>query len=608
MRRRRLLLVAASVAVLIAGGCGIPDDTSVTVVKTGPATGVPVGGADPAPAQPTRESTSNPAELADYYLKAAAGDPEAAIERVKAFMSPEQAASFKPTDTDKVRVVREVREPLYDAVKGTVTLSVQQIGILSGDGVFAPADSTPDTERYELKIDHIAGKVGLFVLSAPPVLLMSDVAMDMFYVQHTIYFWNNAYTSLVPDVRYMPRSFPAEQQPTTVVTWLIGGASDWLRNSVASLPDNTSLAQNVPAMRDGTLQISLKSPDIQANDGQTVDRLRRQLQWSLRPQQPATLELTIGNREPIRFTDSEYLPSNKSYQLADQPERFTIYNGVIRRLKDSPHATEPVPVLKPPANKNISAAAMSASTTHTYAAVLTGSGRNERLRVGTAALGERGDLKAVGGLSGTLGRPIWVTTPDSDPSKAIGLVTADGQLYSFRANGTSAKRVAWQDIPGKISAVSVAPDGQRVALVAGGRLYRAMIDYSGEAPGLSSTELLTPPIFNRVTAVAWSGEAYLAVGGAFGDGRYAVHDISVDGSLLLKGSGLDDIGNTEVTYLTAYPANPMQSPSSAFESYEAGGRAWDAVGDPSAVNVDDLAEPTPGAKAGSGTTDPFFLF
>lgn len=606
--RRRLLLVAASLAVLLAGGCGIPDDTSVTVVKTGPAEGVPVGGADPVPAQPTRESTSSQAELADNYLKAAAGDPETAINRVKAFMSPEMAANFKPTDDDSVRVVREVQTPLYDGTKGTVKLSVQQIGTLSDDGVFVPSDSTPQTELYELQVDHIAGKEGLFVLSAPQVLLMSDVAMDTYYEPYTIYFWNLAYTSLVPDVRYMPKSVPAELRPTTVLTWLTGGASDWLRNYVASLPPNTTLASNVPAMRDGTLQISLKAPSIQPNDGQTLDRLRRQLQWSLRPQQAATLELTIGNRDPIRFTNSEYLPSNKSYQLADRPERFTIYNGVIRRLKDSPHATDPIPVLKPPANKGITAAAMSASATQNYAAVTTGSGASARLRAGTAPLGERGDLKGVGGLSGTLGRPIWATTPDGDPGKAIGLITANGQLYSFRANGTAAQRVAWQGTLGQVSAVSVAPDGQRVALVAGGRLYRAMIDYSGDAPALSSPQLLSPPIFNRVTAVAWSGEGYLAVAGAFGDGRYAMHDMTVDGALELKSTGLEDIGTTEVTYLTAYPANPTQSASSAFESYEAGGRAWDVVGDPSAVNVDDLAEPTPGAKAGSGTTDPFFLF
>ena len=605
--RRRLLLIATFVAVLIAGGCGIPDDSGVTVVKTGPASGVSVGDADQAPAQPARASTNSPVELANFYLNAAAGDADTALDRVKSFMSPELAANFKPGNTDGVKVVRQVRQPLINNPGDpTVTVDVKEIGSLSSNGVFIPS-ADPAPARYDLKIDHIEGKEGLYVLQAPPVLMITDTALDTYYVQRTIYWWNLEYTGLVPDVRYMPLSLPSVQQPTEVLTWLTAGPADGLGNYVAPLPQNTSMAENVPAMRDGTLQISLNAPGLKPNDGQALDRLRRQLQWSLRPLEPQTLELTIGRQEPISFTNEEYLTSNPSYQLADRPERFTIYNGIIRRLKDTPHAADPVPVLKPEANKNITAAAMSVSASHTFAAVLTGSGKNERLRVGAAPLGEQADLKVVGGLSGTLGRPVWATTPDGDPSKAVGLITANGQLYSFRVNGTTAQRVAWPGTPSEVSAVSIAPDGHRVALVAGGRLYRAMIDYSGDAPALSTPQQLLPPTFTKVTAVAWSGESYLAVAGAWGDGRYAVHDVTIDGALELRGSGLQDIGTSPVTYLTAYPSNPTQAASSGYESYEAGDRAWDVVGDPSPVNVEDLAEPTPGAKAGAATTDPFFL-
>jgi hypothetical protein len=360
-------------------------------------------------------------------------------------------------------------------------------------------------------------------------------------------------------------------------------------------------------MRDGTLQISLDASAIPANDNQALDRLGRQLQWSMRSLDARTLELTIGSRNPVSFSSSDYLTSNASYQLADRPERFAIYGGVIRRIKDSPRGTDPVPVLKSEANKNITAAAMSVSATHTFAAVITGTGENERLRTAAAPLGEQANPKVVGGLSGTLGRPVWATTPDGDPSKAVGLITANGQLYSFRANGGTAQRVTWQAPTGQLTSLSVAPDGRRVALVAGSRLYRAMIDYSGDAPELSTPSPLLPPIFDKVTAVAWSGEAYLAVAGSWGDGRYAVHDVTVDGALESRSSGIDDIGTSPVTYLTAYPANPTQSASSGFESYEAGDRAWDVLGDPSPVNVEDLAGPIQGAKAGAPTTDPFFL-
>jgi hypothetical protein len=616
--RRRLLLITTSVAVLLAGGCGIPDDSDVTVVKTGPSTGISVVD-DPPPPQQTRESTTNPATLANYYLQAAAGDPDTALDRVKEFMSPELAASFRPGSADDVKVVREVKDPLYTPGKTKVELAVQQVGTLSGAGVLTPPAGPTPTTSYTLEIDHIAGKEGLFVLQAPPVLLISDEALAHFYAQRTIYWWNKEYTGLVPDVRYMPLSFPSVQQPTAVLTWLTSGPADWLHDVVQPLPENTAMAENVPAIRDGTLQISLNAPALKPNDGQTLDRLRRQLQWSLRPLEPRTLELTIGRQDPVRFTNAEYLNSNQSYELADVPERFAIYNGVIRRLKGTPRASDPVPVLKNEANKNISAAAMNVSPTHTFAAVITGSGKSQHLRVGAAPLGERADLKVVGGLSGALGRPVWATTPDGDAGNAVGLITADGRLYSFRAAGGAAQRIAWQGAPGQVSAVSVAPDGRRVALVAGGRLYRTVLDYSGDTLAMGAPQQLVPPVpepsttsgalrpgFVKVAAVAWSSESYLAVAGDRGDGRYAVTDVTADGALALPNAGLTDIGTSPVTDLTAYPTNPVRGTLSS-ESYEAGDHAWDVLGDPQPITVEDLVGSFPGAKPGAATTAPFFL-
>ena len=63
----------------------------------------------------------------------------------------------------------------------------------------------------------LAGKSGLFVTSAPPVLLLRDTALGaspgtapIYYDQRTIYFWNTERTALVPDIRYMSKSVPPE--------------------------------------------------------------------------------------------------------------------------------------------------------------------------------------------------------------------------------------------------------------------------------------------------------------------------------------------------------------------------------------------------------------
>ncbi|HEX8928492.1 MAG TPA: hypothetical protein VGA45_06210, partial [Actinomycetota bacterium] len=93
--RRRLLMAATAVAVLLAGGCGIPDDGDVTIVGNGPSTGISVGDDGPPPTQFTRESTTDPIQLVNYYLEAAAGDPDTALDRAKAFMAPALAESFQ---------------------------------------------------------------------------------------------------------------------------------------------------------------------------------------------------------------------------------------------------------------------------------------------------------------------------------------------------------------------------------------------------------------------------------------------------------------------------------------------------------------------------------
>jgi hypothetical protein len=249
---------------------------------------------------------------------------------------------------------------------------------------------------------------------------------------------------------------------------------------------------------------------------------------------------------------------------------------------------------------------VSASGTHTYLAVVTGSGKTAKLRVAVARTGQQSDLLGIAGISGTLGRPVWAVTPDNNPGNAIGLITVDGKLYSFGAAGGKAVRVEWQGDPGSITAFAVAPDGYRLALVAGGRLYRTVLDTSGDSLTMSAPEQLLPPNFKTVAAVAWSSETYLAVAGTRADGRSAVMDVTVDGALTYP--RLTDIGKETVTSITAYPSNPLsREENSDSESYETAGDAWDVLGEPVRITSADLAGPAATPQAGVTPMAPFFL-
>ncbi|MFF5291370.1 LpqB family beta-propeller domain-containing protein [Paractinoplanes globisporus] len=609
---RRLLTVAV-VAALLLGGCGIPDETRVTVVGAGPSGGTGARD-DTIPAVPnTRESANDPLQLLRYYLEAAAGDPETELTRVKAFLAPGARAGFEAgPDVPDVKVIRLKGDPLQNTPDDPeITFNAQVIGLLKGNGSLEPnPEANPVISEYTVKVGRVAGQQGYFILETPPhTLLLTDTALNNYYERRTIYFWNNENTALIPDLRYMPRDLPSTQRPTTIVSWLVSGPASWLGYVAHGLPDGTTAPEIVPAATNNTLSVTLGGPAVPAGDAKALDRLRRQFQWSL--QKPGdvqqTLELKIGKQEAARYSETDYRSSNPAYRLASQPERFAVYNGVIRRIAKTTQA-EPIPVLKPEDNKGITAAAMSASSTHTFAAVVTGSGKNAKLRVAVAPTGEQAALKDVRGLSGTLGRPVWSVTADNDPLGAVGLITVNNRLYTFAPDGSAVKLVDWQTDPGPIQAISVAPDGYRVALVAGGRLYRATLETGGDDITISTPERLYPPTLSKVTAVAWSSETYLAVAGLRDDGqRYAVLDVSVDGAVPY--GRLDDIGKEAVTYLTAYPSNPLTRGENAdTETYEAAGDAWDVLGEPVKITVGDLAGPPASPQAGVNPTAPFFLY
>lgn len=603
----RRALAGAAVAALLLGGCGIPDESGVTELGPGPSTGTSIGDGS-SRARVTRDSTSDRQQFVNNYLRAAAGDYEGALERVKQFMSASARAEFNAPLAP--RVIRLTADPLVS--QDRVEISYELIGTLGKNGLLEPT-AEPAEGKYELTLGEVTGD-GLYVTSAPPFLLLSDDALDDFYDERTIYFWNTERTALVPDVRYLLNEVPVEQEPTIVLGWLIQGPATWLQDAVEPLPDGTKLQGNVPAIRNDQLEIWLSAQAVPPQDAEgALDRLRRQLQWSLRRLLPEYLDLKIGHQEARRYsTGVDYLNSNPANRLVSTPERYVVYDRTIRRLDEGPLA-EPdrgtlgvVPGITAEDNKDISRAALSTSGTHLYTAVVTGSGRSERLRTAGTPLGDPAALREITGLPTGIGYPVWAIVPDDDIQSAIGLVIAGGRLWRFRAQGGPAQQVSWPGEAGPISAITVAPDGHRVALVVGGRLYRAVLTISGDGLALTGLQQLRPP-FSTVTAVDFSGEGWLTVGGVRSrSDRVAIMDVSIDGAL--QSPVLPDIGKDTVSYVTSYPANPSSSrPNGGSVLYSTGNDAWEALSTYVQITAADLAGPVPQKGDGLVPGAPFFL-
>ena len=597
----RRFVVAALLAALILSGCGIPDNSPVLSVGPGPSTGTSTGDAV-SPSLPRREDAANPNRLVLNYLEAAAGSPVDALARVKGFLSPAAARGFKPQPG--VRVIHPVEDPLNNPGSDVVTFRAWQVGTLGDNGILTPSTDRVAT-KYEFRVEELDGQRGLFLAKAPAMLLLSDNALASYYDLRTIYFWNTDHTTLVPDVRYMAKSTPAEQQPTEVLTWLIGGPSPWLAGAVEPLPEGTASIGNVPAVTNDKLQINLTAQAAPPDDPGALDRLRRQLMWSLRINLPKFLELRIAHQVKGDWDQNNYLSSNASYGLVDNPERFVVYEGKIRRLSRSAYPAEPVPVLPADANRNIVMAALSSSDRRTYAAVVVTEGGKQQLRVAGVPTGERAALRTVT-VPGALGHPVWAVTPVEPQGGAIGLVPAGGRLFSFSAAGGAARPIAWPG-PGRpaISMIAVAPDGRRAALIAGPRLYLTVLVPGGDGLQLAPpVEVRTP--MRAVTAVDWSSEGWLVVAGTGPDNRVAITDITLDGAR--TSSRLDDLGTERISYLTAYPVNPVSGKEhSDSVAYAAGAGAYDALTEATRIGPRDLVNPPANSPAGAAPTAPLFL-
>ncbi len=587
-------------AALLLSGCGIPDNSAVVPVGPGPARDQS-SGSDVTPTKPDRADTTDVATFLNNFLTAPAGDYDSAVQGVKSYMAPSLAGTFKPT-TGTITVVRRIGNPLINVGNPLVTFKAQIVGMLDDQGVLKPWLS-PDTMDYHLRVDYVQGQSGLFVtgIDKQNQLLLDDTALNSFYTRRTIYFWNTDHSGLIPDIRYMPLSVPAEQRPTEVLEWLTNGPADWLQPVAERLPQDTRPIGNVPTVGNGTLQVSLSGQalpdDLTAVERQdALNRLQLQLRWSLRPDLQSALELNIEHQQPQTYKGTDYLSSNAAYRASTQLQRFVVYQGQVRRLARSYRAADPVPGLTADTNKNIQMVTYGASLTRTYVAlVVNDSNGRPALRVGSAPTGSPATMPMIS-LSKPIGRPVWaVSPPVGRADGTVGLVPAGGKLYSFAPDGTGIARVAWPGGYGGITGVAVAPDARRVAIIAGGRLYLATMS-NDDGVQLSPPVQIQMQLLQNLTAVDWTSESSLVVAGArIDNGHSAISDVSIDGAV--QTLRLGDLGDVPVNYLVASPASPSGSDDLAAPvAYVLGTAAFDEAR-PDKIDPRDLAVPVTNAKA-----------
>jgi hypothetical protein len=194
---------------------------------------------------------------------------------------------------------------------------------------------------------------------------------------------------------------------------------------------------------------------------------------------------------------------------------------------------------------------------------------------------------------GTFSRPSYLTGAGDRV-----LIVVDGDLYDVDLGSAGATKVELPSLAGPPVAVSVAPDGARVAIVTADRAYVATIDSSKTPAKVEPTA--GAPIrevylggLPTLRGVGWYSEHQIVVGG-----RTGLMISAIDGGSLEK-TGPANLLNAQLTQLSAVPWDPAGGSGGnvvieAFGSNEAL-KAYR----PYRQELTPIEAPTPGSSASS---------
>ncbi|HEX6076304.1 MAG TPA: LpqB family beta-propeller domain-containing protein [Micromonosporaceae bacterium] len=541
-------VAAALVMATALAGCGVPD--SGLPVSDGTAPGILVPDASPEPL-PRPEDAENSKDAVELYFEAASSEWAILDQQVRPFLSKEA----RPPQGDAIHVVADlqVSPPLNDQPDlHPISVTGRVIGELTENGVLLPASRRFSyifkIERNRAKDNQRSDSLTWLVTNPPPYYVLSDQALRERYQFLSLYFGNRRSTaSLIPDLRYIPEAVTWQKQWSLLVDWLLQGPSPWLEPvAVVGFASGTKRRGNV--YLDGRrVVVNLNS------DAEKTPRMYlalAQLVWTLdqRMEPGLRLQLQIDDR-----------PVPDGLRTTHSRRDFGGFNAVPAQTTDASayHITDEGQVASLVAGE--------------LPAVLTGQYQRYNTSVISAALSQNGDLAAlvrdppkdlggqklwVGRLStryqevtdlpaGPIGRPVWV----ADIGGPLGslLVTATGRLYQVDVGKLDVLPVRLTSQVREVTAVSVAPDGHRAALISGGMLYVAGLVQREGVTAIESPRLVTDR-FRGAADVAWRGEHTLVVT-ARDPSRGGLWEVGIDGlrvARLLPERGIPD-------QIAAYP-------------------------------------------------------
>ena len=460
---------------------------------------------------PSENEASTPEQQVENFLDAAVGGTSSAKEQVKKFLTRNALGAFpavaNPNDPP-LTVIRLLGAPHAGAVVGDetpVTIDYQVVGTMTGglghiDDIAADA---PKQTTFGIVVDEASGHLRIDKVDGdlPPGLLLSDTAITDYYLTQPLYFWDNGYNALVPDLRYVPQTVTRDKRYSLLVDGLIVGPSSWLSGGVQRLPTGTTKTGEVVTGTDGAVQVRLSAQAIGEGGLDAQSRLMYQLQWTLADIRSSQRIDLFVDEKPVQVRASaDYLGLNLGYPGSAQQ-----YDIVDKKVVAKGSGLTP-PFITTPENADVVSAAVTDQSGVAALVRVESSKRYLQFVTGVKHV----DVPQLTRTS-TLGRPSFVPATGGTDIVLIPTGGPTGHLLAVSSDGTVSTALHGS-IDG-VTAAAVSPDGRRVAFVAGGQVYVSYLSIGNNTVTVGSSPRAILPAEDGILAVTWTSESELQVGG-----------------------------------------------------------------------------------------------
>jgi hypothetical protein len=388
---------------------------------------------------------------------------------------------------------------------GKIAVNAAEVARIKSDGQYVGAPTGGRVERI-FELSKVSGEWR--ISKVDDGLLLARTTVGGVYRQLNVYFLSKSAKVLVPDTIFLP-ALPG--LATQLVTRLLRGPTSALRGAVTTgFPTGSSLAfTSVPISEVGVASVRLDATAARADDENRVT-MSAQLVWTLKQ---------LPEFRALRLTLDDELLTVSGSPDAQPRDNWLTYDPDALRADVTPYAVRDgraglfvqkkfVPLGGALGDGSLPSRSVAVSLDLTRVAVVTADGRS--LFVGR--------LRPAGAPSVRL-RGADLASPSWDSLGNVWIAERrTGRLWLVPPGDGQPVPVALDDFAaaGPVTAVRVARDGARAALVAGAgaasRLYVGAVLRDGEESAVRVTALREVlPELHNVRDVAWVDATKLAV-------------------------------------------------------------------------------------------------